>query len=247
MFDIQIEDAKLWKNCIDAIVNLIEEGTFEIENDGIRLRAMDPSQIAMVSFFIPKTAFSEYKINAPNKIGLNFDNLSKIMARTRGGEKLNMSLDENKLVMEFSSGTSKRNFKVPLVEMPPGTHKELKIEHDSIVTMDAGHLKESLRDAVLISSHVTLEANSSGFFVDAHGDNADLILEDAKGDEGIKVDSKQDAKATFPLKYLDDIVKACPDGTQVTLHLKSNKPIKIEYEVGDAKLMYFLAPRIDLE
>ncbi|MFH1470714.1 MAG: DNA polymerase sliding clamp, partial [Candidatus Micrarchaeota archaeon] len=48
MFEIQIDDARVWKNCIDAIVNLIEEGTLEIDTDGIRLRAMDPSQIAMV-------------------------------------------------------------------------------------------------------------------------------------------------------------------------------------------------------
>lgn len=247
MFDIQIDDAKLWKNCVDAIVNLIEEGTFEIEKDGIRLRAMDPSQIAMVSFFMPKEAFSEYRVSESNKIGLNFDNLSRIMARTRGSEKLQMRLEENKLVMDFSSGESKRNFKVPLVEMPPGSHKDLKIDHDAVVTINAGHVKESLRDAVLISSHVTLEAGSSGFRVNAHGDNADLMLEDSKNGEGIKVEAKHDAKATFPLKYLDDIAKACPDGTTMTLHLKSNKPIKVEYRIGDAELVYYLAPRIDLE
>ncbi len=247
MFEIQIDDARVWKSCIDAIVNLIEEGTFEIETEGIRLRAMDPSQIAMVSFFMPKSAFSDYKVSSANRIGLNFENLSKIMARTRGSEKLLMSLDENKLVMDFQSEESKRNFKVPLVEMPPGSHKDLKIEHDAVVTITASSLKEALRDAVLISSHITLEAGSFGFRVDAHGDNADLLLEGGQKGDGIKVEAKQSAKATFPLKYLDDISRACPDGEKMTIHLKSNKPLKMEYKIGEAEVIYFLAPRIDLE
>jgi proliferating cell nuclear antigen len=247
MFEIQIDDARVWKNCVDAIVNLIEEGTFEIDPDGIRLRAMDPSQIAMVSFFIPKSAFSEYKVSSSNKIGLNFDNLSKIMARTRGGERLRMTLEDNKLIMEFASDDSKRNFKVPLVEMPPGSHKELKIDHDAKVVMHASNFKEALRDAVLISSHITLEAGSSGFKVDAHGDNAELLLESGSKGEEIVVDARHSAKATFPLKYLDDISKACPETSKLTLHLKSNKPIKLEYKIGEADIVYYLAPRIDLE
>ncbi|MFH0817673.1 MAG: proliferating cell nuclear antigen (pcna) [Candidatus Micrarchaeota archaeon] len=247
MFEIQIDDARVWKSCIDAIVNLIEEGTFEIETEGIRLRAMDPSQIAMVSFYMPKSAFSEYKVSSANRIGLNFENLSKIMARTRGGEKLSMSIDDNKLTLDFYSEESKRNFKVPLVEMPPGSHKDLKIEHDAIVTINASSLKEALRDAVLISSHITLEAGSFGFRVDAHGDNADLLLESGQTGDGIKVESKQTAKATFPLKYLDDISKGCPDNSKMTIHLKSNKPLKMEYKIGEADIVYFLAPRIDLE
>lgn len=247
MFEIQIDDARVWKSCVDAIVNLIEEGTLEIEPEGIRLRAMDPSQIAMVSFFMPKAAFSEYKVASSNKIGLNFENLSKIMARTRGGERLRMNLEENKLAMEFFSEDSKRSFKVPLVEMPPVSHKDLKIEHDAVVTVDAANFKEALRDAVLISSHITLEAGPSGFKVDAHGDNADLLLESGDKGEGIKVEAKQKARATFPLKYLDDISRACPESSKMTIRLKSNKPIKMEYKIGEADIVYYLAPRIDLE
>ena len=53
------------------------------------------------------------------------------------------------------------------------------------------------------------------------------------------------ARATFPLQYLDDIVKACPDNAPLTIHLKTNAPLKVEYEVESAKVIYYLAPRID--
>ena len=54
-----VQEAPALKNAIDSIVSLVEEGQFEIKEDGIHLKAMDPSQISMVSFHMPKSAFVE--------------------------------------------------------------------------------------------------------------------------------------------------------------------------------------------
>ena len=50
MFELSLDSAKTFKDCIDAIATLIDEGHFEIGADGMKLRAMDPSQVAMVDF-----------------------------------------------------------------------------------------------------------------------------------------------------------------------------------------------------
>lgn len=239
MFEVSVEDAKFWKNCVDAIVNLIDEGVLEVKADGISLRAMDPSQIAMVSFFVPKKSFVEYNVEGSERLGLNFDNLAKFLARAREKEKLRMVLEENRLGMEFS-GEGRRSFKVPLLDLSAGPQKEPKIEYDATVKVNAGQLKEILRDATLVSSHVVLEATEAGFFVDAKGDSADLN-EKATAE----VSLKKPARATFPLQFLDDIAKACPNDAGITLNLKTNAPIKIEYAIGDASLTYYLAPRIE--
>jgi len=239
MFEVSVEDAKFWKNCIDAIVNLIDEGVLEAKADGIALRAMDPSQIAMVSFFVPRKSFVDYKTEGTEKIGLNFDNLSKFLARAREKEKLTMVLEDNKLGMEFS-GEGKRSFKIPLLDLSTGPQKEPKIEYDATVKVNAGQFKEILRDATLVSSHLTLEVSEAGFFIDAKGDSADLN-EKAAAELAVK----KPARATFPLQFLDDIARACPNDAQITLHLKTNAPVKVEYAIGDAALTYYLAPRIE--
>jgi len=245
MFEIQVEDARFWKNCIDAIVNLIEEGAFEINPNGIYLKAMDPSQIAMVNFAIPKSAFASYKVDATNRIGIDFESLDKILARTRGKERLTIGLEENKLTLEFKD-QSKRSFKLPLVEITASVQKEPKIDYDAVVKMNGGQFKEILRDAALLSSHVVLEANDKGFFVEVHGDSGDLRVESEKTNEAtLDMSLKKQARATFPLQFLDDIVKACPDSGILSLNLKTNAPIKVEYSIGDANLVYYLAPRIE--
>ncbi|MBI5159337.1 proliferating cell nuclear antigen (pcna) [Candidatus Micrarchaeota archaeon] len=248
MFEITVDDAKFWKNCVDAIANLVDEGTFEVKEDCIQLKAMDPSQIAMVVFSAPKTSFSIYSVTSAGKISLNIDSLSKILARSRSNEKLSMHAEENKLELEFSSENNKRSFKVPLIDIPAGAQKEPKIEHDARILLKPSAFKEVLKDAALLSSHLTLEATSDGFTIDVKGDSADLLAQSANvGDVVQEMQAKNKARATFPLQYLDDMVKACPDDAQLVLNLKTNTPLKIEYAIGEAKIAYYLAPRIEAE
>ncbi len=247
MFKFSVDDAKRYKSATDAIVNLIDEGLLEIGKDGLFLRAMDPSQIAMVSFSMPKTAFADYDAPTPSaRIGLNFDNLSKILSRTRGAEKLEISQVENKLALKFIGGKRKRSFKVPVLDMPAGVTKEPAVQHDAVVKVSSTHFRESLRDATLVGSHITLSAGPEGFGIEVHGDSSDLTEENEQtSEEVIEMKVDKPAKATFPLQYLEDIVKACPDNSTLTIHLKSNAPLKVEYEVESAKVIYYLAPRID--
>ncbi len=248
MFKIAVENAKNWKNSIDAIVNLIDEGVLEITSEGVSLRAMDPSQIAMVCFSVPKSSFLSYEIENSTKIGLNFDSYSKILGRTRGNEQLEMIQDENKLALKFLSEKKKRSFKIPLIDLPSSSQREPTIKHDAVVKVKGGHFKEMLKDAALVSSHVTLQVNDDKFYVEVHGDSADLKTESEKeSDDVLEINASEKARATFPLQYLEDIVKACPDSQIMGIHLKNNAPVKIDYEIDAAQLTYYLAPRIEEE
>ena len=72
---IVIAEATSLRDAIEVVVNLVEEGTFEISEEGIKLKAMDPSQISMVSFSMPKEMFSTYEISEPRKVGVDIDKL----------------------------------------------------------------------------------------------------------------------------------------------------------------------------
>ena len=39
MFEIKIDDARYWKNCVDSIVSLVDEGSFVLSKEGITLKA----------------------------------------------------------------------------------------------------------------------------------------------------------------------------------------------------------------
>jgi len=247
-FELGVDDVKFLRGCMDAIVNLVEEGTLEIGENAISVKAMDPSQIAMVAFSAPKDAFSGYKVSGTSKVGVNFADLGKILGRGRAKDKLTMKQQENKLLLEFTGAGAKRHFSLPLLEGAGAVHREPRVEHDATIKMKGGEFKEMLRDVALVSSHLTMHAKGKEFSMSAKGDSAEMSSVSEKGEKAeFEVSAKGEARATFPLQYLDDITKACPDDGLLVLSLRTNAPLKLSYNIGKAGLVYYLAPRIESE
>lgn len=245
MFEIKIDDARYWKNCVDSIVSLVDEGTFNITKEGITLKAMDPSGISMVSFSIPNKAFSKFDVEKPTSVGLNLDNLGKILASSRNNEQLVMKDSGNKLAIEFIGQTGKRRYKLPMIDVKKDADKEPKIGFESMVEVKSDSLKEILKDATLLSTYISFKTDKNSFVVAAKGDAGELEEEHSNGDAIKKLDVTKSSTATFNLEYLERIISACPADTHVELSLKTEEPIKVNYKIGDAQLAYFLAPYME--
>lgn len=247
MFEIVFDNAKVFKDCIDALVTLIDEGEFDITNDGMKLRAMDPSQIAMVDFVLPKSAFEKYSIENEMKIGLNLEDLSKITSRARLGEKLTLKLDKSKSRLELLfKAKSTRKFSLSLLDAAGMAPKQPKIDFDAKVRLSGSLLKEGLKDATLLSAYVVLKADKYGFMITSSGDKGEVIIE-ARKDEDILIEHSvsNDSKAMFPLEYLNNLLKNVEPDVAVTLNLKNDTPLKLEYPIAQANVTYYLAPRIE--
>lgn len=243
-----VADAPALKAAIDSIVNLVEEGIFELKKDGVHLKAMDPSQISMISFTMPTSAFAEYQLDVEQKVGLNLSQLASILARGKHGERVELLIDEGRFVVRFLGEKKRRTFKIPLLEIGGTIQKEPKINFTSFVKINGDVLKETLKDAKLLSSHVKLMIEKDVFVVDVKGEEGDVRAEfESGGLEVSEIKTEKGAKATFPLQYLEDIVKASSAATQIKINLETDKPLQLEYEVAGARAVYYLAPRIETE
>jgi len=246
MFEIKIDDARYWKSCVDSIVSLIDEGSFTISKEGIGLKAMDPSGISMISFFIPNKAFSKFEVDKPMNIGLNLENFGKILASSRQDEQLIMKESANKFHVEFVGKNSKRRYKLPMIDVKKDADKEPKIEFDSIVEVKSDSLKEILKDANLLSTHVGFKTDKDSFLVVAKGDAGELEEEHMNNADVIKkISALKSSSATFNLDYLERMISACPSNSTMVLSIKTEEPIKIVYKIGEAEVSYYLAPYME--
>ncbi len=249
MFELKIDDAKSFKDSVDAIATLIDESEFDINQDGMFLRAMDPSQIAMVDFKLPKSSFETFNVPEQTKIGLNLDDLARIMSRVRPGENLTLKLDDTASRLELVfKGKTTRKFNLPLLDIGNTSPKTPSIEFDAKIKLNGNVIKEGLKDASLVSSHVILKATEKGFDITAHGDKGDVVIEALKEQDILLEHTvNAEAKAMFPLEYLNDLLKSADASSIVEINLGTDKPLKLQYEVGAATLTYFLAPRIETD
>ncbi len=243
VFEIKIDDARYWRDCIGSIATLVDEGTFNISKEGITLKAMDPSGISMVSFSIPNKAFSKYEVDKQAAVGVSIENFNKILSSARNSEQLSMKDSGNKLAIEFIGENSRRRYKLPMIEVKKEADKEPKIEFESQVELKSDPFKEVLKDATSLSNLIGFKTEKDNFKISAKGDAAELEEEHAGNTDFVKKMSvSKPSAATFNLEYLDRIVRTCPQGNTVQLSIKTEEPIKIDYKIGEASLSYYLAP-----
>ena len=242
-----LEKAGDFQKSIDAIAVLIDEAEFILDEKGLALKATDPSQISMIDFFLEKAAFKEFDVKEKAKIGLDLDYLRQIMSRAKTDDELTIELDsdQNRLNVKFK-GASTRKFNLPLIDISAAELPNPKIEFDAEVKLLASVLQDALKDAALVSSHVSVGIEADKFIVraDSSKGNLDSVTEKDKK-HLIELNAKKDAMSMFPLDYLQDMIKAAQSATELQINLKENAPIEISYEIGKAKIKYFLAPRIE--
>ncbi len=246
MFELKIENAKYWRDCVESIVSLVDEGLFNITPEGISLKAMDPSSISMVSFTMPAKAFAKYSVDKPTSVGVNLENLSKILSRTRDGESLVMRDVDNKLLLEFIGQGTRRRYKLQMIDVKKNSDKEPSIQFDSHVEMVGEPFKDIIKDAGLLSSYISFKASKDQFAVTARGDAGELESLHEKNSALLhKMTVDKNAEATFNLEFLENMVKSCPVGTHIKIEHKTNEPLKLSYNIGEASITYYLAPYME--
>ncbi len=245
--ELEIENAKEFKRGIDSVSVLIDEAEFVLNEFGLELKATDPSQISLVDFKLEKSSFKKFSIEQETTIGLDLDYLSQILSRAKSDDTLRLSLNPEKTSLKLSLiGTSERNFSMPLIDVSKSKIPNPKMEFDAQITMKASVLQDSLKDASLISSHVTMGANEKEFFIKANSSKGDLnSLTEKNSDDVKKFEVKTNCKSMFPLDYLLDMLKNASSTDSLLVELGSDKPVRISYSIGQANVMYFLAPRIE--
>lgn len=244
-------DAKLFRDLMAAISTLIDEATFNANAEGITLRAMDPSHVAMVNFEWPKTVFEGYTCDQPTKICVNLSEMLKLLRGAGAGESVEISLDEQTKKLNIKlKGNYTRTFSITTLEATGEEAPIPKITFNAKAKLTAVALKQSMEDASTVSDHVRLEASPDKFVMIATGDVGSAKIELEKESEvllGLEV--KEESKATFSLSYLAEIIKAASTTSDVaTLEFSTDMPVKLDFELPQGgQLTYYLAPRIESE
>lgn len=250
--------AKVLEAILTAIAVIIDEATFTMSAASVNLKAMDPSRVVMVVFRYPKEAFDEFAVDREGKITFNISEALKIVKRAGKDETVEFIMTNEatlgRLLLTIKvHGKYERAFTLPILESPEEELPEPKINFDTTVKMTAEALNNAVQDVLLVSDHVKVIASSEVLEFAAAGDTTEAQVKFVKGlSEDLLEISKQDmnnaAKAVFSLSYLSEMAKKLVNVSDtVTLELASDMPIKIQAQNVKGSMMFFQAPRIEVE
>ncbi len=237
---IELKNVLVFQRSIEALNAFISEANFRFSMDGLKFKALDPSQIVLVDYEMKKSVFDKYDIE-PTLVGLDLNELNKIMNRSQLNDKLFLDLTDSELHLTLD-GDLKREFKLPLLDLTENEAKIPKYSFDAVVKINARLFKEALKDASLFSSSVVLKVLKGKFVIESGGSAGNLAI-NAKA-KGISIDSKAEVVSKYSLSFLQNIVKSAENEEEITLELKSDTALKASYFIGKNKIQFYLAHMI---
>ena len=245
---LTLDEPRYLKDSVAIISELVNEVTFNIKPDCVELIAMDPANVALVSFKLLSSAFSEYDVNgAEKKICLNLENLKQILRRSKPTDRISLILDEdkNRLNMTFMGDTVRR-FHLALLDEQENEQKVPALDFNVKVETNSLMFNDAIEDMDIVGDSLNMKVGNEKFLVSSDGTMSSANVEITTDQETDIVNSLgEEVSAKYSIEYLKKIIKGSRLSNTVTLSLGNDYPLKIEYKVLDKLAMSFiLAPRV---
>ena len=235
----KLDNPKLFSEVISIISELVTEVRLRFNEEGMSITAVDPANVAMVSFKLPKGSFSEYQ-TSNEVLGVNLDNLKAILRRAKNSSNLIMTSKETSLDIEIIDRV-KRNFSLALIEIE-GEEKQIpSLEFLSQVQINPQDFNDAIEDSLIVSDSCSFIASPENFIIEASGLNS--ARAEFGGDE-VKLISGN-SKSRYSLDYLQKFMKASKISDKIFVNFSSNHPLKLEFKKEGIDLFFILAPRVE--
>lgn len=219
-----------------AIVN---EARWQVQDDGILVRAVDPANVCMVEARLHTDAFDHYE-PGDQLLGIDLDTLEGYATASSHGELVNLLLDPETRMLHVDRGRT--DFDMALID-PDNIRKDPDIPNLDLTvdaTIDGSDLHEAIDAADLVSDHVTLTTESGDLTATASGDTDTMAMELATDVEPAGESGR------YSQPYLDEIATPIPADAEVRIRFRDDYPLKISYAIdeGGIEVLNMLAPRI---
>lgn len=225
----------VWLNTFNSIATLADEATFEADKDGLRLRIMDPSHIALIDINMPPSDFELYQCDELVKFGVRVDDVLKMIRRGDKKDALALGVDTTNslLTLDFP----KTKYKSMLIESSASSTTLPKLNLNASIDIATAALDKVLGDIQVVSDYIIIEVKNGQLSFSGRGDNGES---DVSGLD-LKVEAKEDSKSIYSIDYLTKIVKAVMSTVEnAKLEFSSKMPLRLTL----GRITYFLAPRV---
>ncbi len=238
---IELKNIEHLRKAIDAISSFISEGNFRFSDDGIKFRAIDPSQIVLVNFSMDKKVFEKYSLE-PTFVGVDMVELSKILSRSMPNDKLILNLSDSEMNLRLD-GAMSRSFSLPLIDVSDNDVNLPTSNFDATIEINGRIFKEALKDASLFGSSVVLRVKGNELFIEARGSSGTLKIV-AKQTKQVSVTCNAEVVSKYSLNFLQNVVKEADPNKKIKLELKSDAPMRVSYKIGSSPIEFHLAHMI---
>lgn len=238
----KLDNPKAFSDVISIISELVTEVRIKFSESGMSIVAIDPANVALVSFKLPKSVFSEFNLDNNEVLGLNLDNLKAVLRRAKPGSSLIMESSDGYLKIDIIDKI-KRNFSLALIDIEGEEKSVPSLEFLSQIQINPQDFVDAIEDSLIVADSCTFISEPEKFVIEAAGLNS--ARAEFSSDE-VKIISGK-SRAKYSLEYLQKFVKASKIADKIYVNFSTDHPVKIEFKNDGFELDFILAPRVENE
>ena len=242
--------AESLKEFIGAVGSLVDEAKVNVNEDGMQIKAVDPSHVAMIEANLVKSAFDSYEAKSM-EMGMDIDKFKNVLTVAGKDEMVNLEKDDNLNRLVVNIGNLTRA--MPLLDtsgMPDP--KVPSLDLPSTVNVVVNEIAQGLKASKSVSDHIALSTDKNSFKLVCEGDNQNSVDLSLGKDQLEKLDSPDEATSLFSLEYFSLMVNSLPADRILHINLGTDLPVKIDADLAvddmtgaQGNVKFLLAPRID--
>lgn len=238
---VKLENPTLLSRVIEIISDLVTEVRIKVDPLGFSITAMDPANVSMVHFILPKSSFSRFE-SGNEVLGVNLDSLKKILKRCGPASSLLLEKQENLLNIQIQDKI-KRTFNLSLIDIESEEKEMPNLDFSSVVELNSSDFIDSIEDCAIVSDACSFLVKEGKFMIEAHGLNS--AMSEFSGDEA-KI-SAENCRSRYSLEYLQKFTKASKLSDKTILRFADDHPLKMYIKNDFLEISFLLAPRVETE
>uniref|UniRef100_A0A1A9WKC2 DNA sliding clamp PCNA n=1 Tax=Glossina brevipalpis TaxID=37001 RepID=A0A1A9WKC2_9MUSC len=256
MFEARLINATILKKILDAVKDLLNEGTFDCSDSGIQLQAMDNSHVSLVSLTLRSDSFDKFRCDRNLSMGMNLSTMAKILKCANNDDTVTVKAQDNAdtvtFMFESQNHEKVSDYEMKLMNLDQEHLGIPDTDYSCVVRMPSMEFARICRDLAQFSESMVICCTKEGVKFSASGDlgSANVKLAQTssvdKEEEAVIIEMQEPVTLTFACRYLNAFTKATPLCNQVQLSMSADVPLVVEYRITDlGYIRYYLAPKIE--
>ncbi|MCD4770883.1 hypothetical protein K8R30_00525 [archaeon] len=236
---LKLDDPRLLGDAVDIISNIVVEVRIKLLEDGLSVVAVDPANVALIIFRLPKESFAQY--DAGDEVwGVSLGDLKKILKRASGAASVTLEEVEGKLRITIFDKV-KRVFSLALIEVSAEDKDIPELNFGARVEMGSRDFAQAVEDASVVADSCAFVLKDDVFAVEGNGN-----LNSARAEFGGKdLEIFGQGKSKYSLEYLMKFVKGVKISERVVVNFSDDYPLKLDFPGEKMGIGFVLAPRVE--
>lgn len=244
-FRVLFPAAHVWRYVVGGLKGMIKEGVFVFADDGIRLKALDPSHVVMVDVFFPRGSAMEFDVEGEVRIPLNMEELARVLRRAGKKDYLKLEKEGDRLKVTLE-GRFSRSFHEPVISLEYSEIGEIKVPFKVDVRLASRVFEEAVSDLEPVGDIIGFEADGERLVIFNESETVKAYIELTPEFGVLSSVVEEPQRAVYSYEYVSSFIPVAKVADVVRVQFSNDMPLKLTFELPQgAWLALYVAPRAE--